>query len=339
MFGSAAEFLAAFPFEEPLGEQVSALLAGATRAPSTHNSQPWRFKIEAQSVRIFRDTSVKLPYSDPVSRYAHVSIGFLLQHLAVLADALGMEPRFELVCREEEIARVTLAPAKEGSALSPLAEAIFTRRNRRGVFTAASIPAEILEAAQANDASARLGVAPELHVESDSAKAREIGELTFKNMVAVYERPEFRAEMSRWIAPTGSGRLTGLPGYSLNLPMPLTWLLPPLIKHFNMGKLPGAGSRAAIASAPALFGFASAEEPRGWVAVGYAASYAALTLVSHGYDYSVFVATIEYPETRARVGQLLGLSMPLQFFFVAGKLPGSVSWMTPRLPLSDKIMP
>ncbi len=333
-------FEKSFPEQGALELQIRALLTGAMRAPSTHNSQPWRFRIVGNSVEVFRDERVKLPNSDKDTQYAHVSIGFLLHHIYVLAMYLGMQPDIS-VAGGMPLATVRLSAAGKSRDTSTmtLANALFERRNRRGVFTATKIPDDLL-ARLAAVQSLPPGLPPVVPaVITDQTKAVRIGELTLKTMERVYERTAFRAEMSRWIVPTGSARKDGIPGYSLNLPRPLSWLLPMMIRSFNIGKLPGKASAAALASAPAIFAFGADNDPRAWLAIGFTSSRIILALTAEGYDASVFVATAELPDIREEVTRLCGLTEPLRFLFAAGQLEGAADWQTPRVPLEDKLMP
>ena len=49
-------------------EQVRSLLAAATRAPSLHNSQPWRFPCTSSAIELYADTRYALPATDPDNR-------------------------------------------------------------------------------------------------------------------------------------------------------------------------------------------------------------------------------------------------------------------------------
>lgn len=333
------QFIDQFPHSSPLGVQMRTLLEGAMRAPSTHNSQPWRFHIKDTSIEVFRDERVQLPNSDKDTQYAHISIGFLLHHMYTLASYLGMQPQIVVTAREAPLARVTLSPVgTREESLTPLVRAIFARRNRRGVFKPDSIPASLLAGVQ-NTPKLPTGlnfVSPA--VVTDRVVAKRIGELTLVTMEKVYKQPAFRAEMSRWIVPTGSSRKDGVPGYSLNQPRVMSWILPTLIRFFNIGKVPGKASAAALASAPAIFAFGSDADPAAWLSIGFEASHIILTLAANGFDASIFVATAELTDIRDEVTKLCSLNRPLRFLFATGKLEGAVSWMTPRVPISEKLI-
>ncbi len=332
---NATTFEERFPFAGSIEEQIKQLLTAAVRAPSTHNSQPWLFDLKHNRLRILRDTAIVLPQSDPQYRYTHVSIGFLIHHIEQLAKWLSMDPQITLGDGSEYLAEISFSPATKSASTSSLAEAIFTRRNRRGLFGKEVIPQDVL--AEALAIPGRIAEQCVVRAVTDEVARNTIAEATAKNMMRVYARPAFRREMSKWITPTGSPRKTGLPGYTLNQPLIMSWILPTVIRFVNMGKVLAKLNRGSIASAPAAFGFSAEEGISGWLSVGYAASHAALTLTAHAFDYSVFVASIEYPDTRAEVGAVFGFAEPLQFVFVAGKLPGEVSWRTPRVAVDAKL--
>lgn len=338
---SLQAFLGAFPVEAELPKQIEQILEGAVRAPSTHNSQPWRFRIQGNTLDVYRDERVQLPNSDKDTQYAHISIGFLLHHIWALGSYMQMEPSIVVTGETKPLARVTFSPASvshDDSFLS-VVEALFARRNRRGVFADAKIPEALLRSlADPIHLPKGLTFSPPAIV-TDSHKAGEIGKYTLETMERVYERPAFRKEMSQWVVPTGSTRKDGIPGYSLNQPLVLSWILPSLIRLFNIGKVPGKASAAALSSAPAIFAFGANENPAEWLAIGFEASWITLRLVSEGFSASVFVATAELPDIREKVTAMCGLKKPLRFLFAAGKLEGAVDWVTPRKPLTDKLLP
>jgi hypothetical protein len=59
----------------PHAETVRAVIALALRAPSIHNSQPWRWVTGDNSVHLFADPDRQLPITDPDSRDLLVSCG------------------------------------------------------------------------------------------------------------------------------------------------------------------------------------------------------------------------------------------------------------------------
>jgi len=47
---------------------VRTVLTLACRAPSVHNTQPWRWRVDAASLHLYADPSRQLPNTDPDGR-------------------------------------------------------------------------------------------------------------------------------------------------------------------------------------------------------------------------------------------------------------------------------
>jgi hypothetical protein len=67
----------------------------ACRAPSVHNSQPWRWVAEGGRLRLFIDRFRTVPGTDQSGRDAIMSCGVVLDHLRVAMLAAGWHARIE----------------------------------------------------------------------------------------------------------------------------------------------------------------------------------------------------------------------------------------------------
>ncbi|PRX45207.1 hypothetical protein B0I33_110307 [Prauserella shujinwangii] len=101
-------------------------LALAIRAPSVHNSQPWRWRVGDRTAHLDAEQSLRLPSTDPDGRDLLLSCGAALHHLRIGFAALGWratvhrlpnpaEPdhlaAVELVRHEPTIGEIALAAA------------------------------------------------------------------------------------------------------------------------------------------------------------------------------------------------------------------------------------
>ncbi|MFD4183354.1 Acg family FMN-binding oxidoreductase [Rhodococcus sp. NPDC058514] len=59
----------------------------ACRAPSVHNSQPWRWRYSGGRLDLFSDRTRLLPSADPSGRQLHISCGAALHHVEVALKA------------------------------------------------------------------------------------------------------------------------------------------------------------------------------------------------------------------------------------------------------------
>src|SRR3954452_9424 len=63
----------------------------ATRAPSIHNTQPWRFVLTQDALEIWADRDRKLKVLDPRGRQMMISLGCAVFHGRVAIAAAGSE--------------------------------------------------------------------------------------------------------------------------------------------------------------------------------------------------------------------------------------------------------
>src|ERR1700688_1254672 len=73
------------------------LVRYATLAPSSHNTQCWKFELEDQAITILPDLSRRCPAVDPDDHHVYVSLGCAAENLihAALACGLRAETRFD----------------------------------------------------------------------------------------------------------------------------------------------------------------------------------------------------------------------------------------------------
>jgi nitroreductase len=145
----------------PLG-QAAYLVRVAARAPSVHNTQPWRFKVCQQAIELYADRGRQLS-TDPVGREMLISCGAALYGLRLAVRSLGRVGEVELFPAPEPgrplfppaglrlLARVRLGSV---SPLNPaerkMLDAVPHRHTHRGPFEPVPLPAGLLAELQAD---------------------------------------------------------------------------------------------------------------------------------------------------------------------------------------------
>ncbi|PFG95519.1 nitroreductase family protein [Saccharopolyspora erythraea NRRL 2338] len=183
---------------EPSQETMRSALALACRAPSVHNSQPWRWKLAEHSVQLYADRSRLLPVLDPLGREMVISCGAGLHHARVAFAAEGWRP---IVHRVPNPAQPDHLASIEFSRLSEvddeavrLAAVAVDRHTDRRPFLPDPVPPDLLESLRvfAHSAGARLVLV------SDESTRREV-ELAIQHAGSVERaRPEYRRELAEW---------------------------------------------------------------------------------------------------------------------------------------------
>jgi nitroreductase len=187
------------------------LVAIASRAPSVHNTQPWRFRIGRSAVELYSDPRRKLRV-DPAGREMLISCGAALFGLRLAMRSQGYLPAVHLLPepgRLRLLARVTLGAGGRPMTADEqrLLEAVPHRHTHRGAFDPVPLPAGLLPRLQ-HDAVAE-GAALEI-IDPGLAYQR------LSDIVAAAGRrldldPRGRAEVRRWSRRAGSAARDGIP--------------------------------------------------------------------------------------------------------------------------------
>jgi nitroreductase len=111
----------------------------ACRAPSLHNSQPWRWVAEGPTLHLFADTGRLMSAADPQGREITLSCGAVLDHFVVAMSAAGWDTsvtRFPDPYKPLHLATIGFRPAPDDAkdARRLRADAIVRRRTDRRPF-------------------------------------------------------------------------------------------------------------------------------------------------------------------------------------------------------------
>ncbi len=193
-------------------DQVDYLIATAVRAPSVHNTQPWRFYVSRYAIELYADPRRKLRV-DPVGREMIISCGAALFGLRLAVRSLGYLPEVELLPDPPRLlARVRLGAEEPMTGEEQrMLQALPHRHTHRGPFDDRPLPRGLLAGLQ-RDAFAE-GATLAL---VDSALAYQ----RLADIVTAASRrqdvdPVARAEIRRWIRPADSTARDGVPARAL----------------------------------------------------------------------------------------------------------------------------
>ena len=78
-----------FPRDGDSVEKLKFLLRYAILAPSSHNTQPWKFSVAEDEIRVLVVRTRWLKVADPDQRELYISVGCALENLLIAAEHFG----------------------------------------------------------------------------------------------------------------------------------------------------------------------------------------------------------------------------------------------------------
>jgi nitroreductase len=193
------------PATLPDHQTVLAAIELANRAPSLHNTQPWRWLIGDQSVHLMADRARHLPATDPDGRDLLLSCGAALHHLQVAFAALGWRAEAHRIPNEHDpdhLAAVEVRPHNPTDDDVAFAGAISRRRTDRRRFSSWEVPGEHLDLMVRRTARTGALLVPVtdganrwlLTRAIDVAARRQSGDPDYQLEVATWSRSSFAAQ-------------------------------------------------------------------------------------------------------------------------------------------------
>jgi nitroreductase len=143
----------------PDHDTVLTALRLATRAPSVHNTQPWRWRVGTDSLHLYANRDLHLSSTDPDGRDLLLSCGIALHHCVIALAALGWQTKIRRrpdLYDTDHLAAIEVYPRSPSELDVTLAAAIPHRQTDRRRFGPRGVPASYV--AQMGARAARAGV-------------------------------------------------------------------------------------------------------------------------------------------------------------------------------------
>lgn len=329
-----------FPRAGLLEEQFVFLLRYAILAPSTHNTQPWRFAVSENGVDVFVDYSRRLPVADPSNREVLMSVGAAIFNLRVASAhfGIGCVVEYDLSrTSDRPVATVFLSPEssigvrEEGYA--GLLKYIAVRRTNRHPFLVARVPASAVRVLE----SVAAGHLASLAVSTDGTLNEKVAALVADAERRQYADRSFRKEVAEWIHPNDAQRADGMTGASAGVEGIPSALASWATSTLDLGRLRAAQDRNLCIDAPGLVVVTSEDSVRHWLDAGEVLQHFLLTATREGLQTSYFNMPVQVPELRVELKRLLGSATWPQLLLRIGNclIP---SEPTPRRPLEETLI-
>ncbi|GAA3355446.1 hypothetical protein GCM10017744_018020 [Streptomyces antimycoticus] len=291
------------------------LISAAVAAPSMHNTQPWRYRLNPDTVTLEVRAAPEraLRYADPMGRALSVSAGAAVFNLRVAVAHFGWDPVVRLLpyrSQPDLLATVRLAAAPHdgagreaphhgdrhdaphGAPDHDLYDVIWRRHSSRSPFSGRRLPPRVLyelaEAARAHGATLWLA-GPE--------ETSRLLRLTAEAERRTSGDPRRLAESRDWVRDIGP---YGIPAAALG-PRDVTGRLPmrDYLGPGPDGRRGGDAPAAAFESHPAIAVLATDQDRRtDWLRAGQALEHVLLLATSYTVRASLLHQALEWSDLR-----------------------------------------
>ncbi|MFY9932813.1 MAG: hypothetical protein WAK82_32900 [Streptosporangiaceae bacterium] len=314
-----------------LASQASYLIGLAGRAPSVHNTQPWRFRIKEDSIELRADVSRRLQV-DPDGREMLISCGAALYGLRLAIGSLGYRPVVELLPKPGPgrlLARVRLGhPELMPGEKQKMLRAMSHRHTHRGPFEPEPLPTGLLESLR-QDAEAEGAV---LSVIGSEPARSELATIVAAAAARQDSDRQARGEIWLWTRGPGSPARDGVPAYAFPAP---SGYQPGRIpqRDFDLGRDIGGLTTDGPAAAVAAVLCTPGDDQCHWLRAGQALYRLLLRASCRWVFADLNTQPLEEAVTRARITEALDLPGSPQMLLQLGV--SRISRVTARRSVAD----
>ncbi len=297
-----------FPETGFASDRLEFLLRYAVLAPSNHNTQPWRFRINVDDIEVFADARRALPVVDPQHRELRLSCGAVLLNLRLAAGYFGHRSTIELqpdTHQPDLLARFILDPLRSDTPSEDvlLFHAITHRHTNRSAFRPDPIPDTVLT--ELADAATAEGSWFGLAVEENAKYA--VADLVAQADKAQWGNRHFRKELATWVRTHSEDHTDGMPTREVGIRDWMSFAGPALIRTFSRGNGQAAHDVDIAVHSPVLAVLGTdVDDARIWLKAGQAMERVLLTAEANGVAVSHLNQPIEIEDLRSRLATIVG---------------------------------
>ncbi len=293
------------PISSAATEVQRALIRGATLAPSSHNTQCWRFHLEPDAITILPDLARRCPAVDPDDHHLHVSLGCAAENMVQTARAYGLHAEHTPIADSANGHRFALQQTT--ATRTALFDAIPHRQSTRHDFDGRSIStAELALLEQAGrGATSRV-----ILITDGKARESMLELVVAANSLQMQDRA-FVAELKDWIRFSASESLSlrdGLFSGASGSPSIPRWIASPLFGALFTTKGENAKYTSQIRTSAGVAVFVSdASDPAHWFETGRAYERFALQCAALDIRTAMINQPVEVATVRPQLATHLGL--------------------------------
>lgn len=298
---------------EDIKKDLSKIVLLATLAPNSHNTQPWKFIVEKNAIRILPDLERPLRYSDRANRELYISLGCAMANIIVAAAVCNWKSEIEYLPENDfcnTAAIIKFQKETKASELPELFPYISKRVTNRFPYDRRPVDAKILTRLKSFGDLFSVSVS----FITDRKTMEKISSLAFGVGKEVYGDRIFKRELSQWVSGTNSTRSDGMPLFDMEMPTILSGLAPLALKFLPANLLAIREMKLLSTSSAFLIISSPYDNKEEWLRTGVAFQLISLEATKKGLSLCPWGGFVEHPEGNTKIKEITSTNGRVLFF-------------------------
>lgn len=314
-------------------EKINFLINCAILAPSSHNTQPWKFRIKDGIIEVLPDFSRSLNVSDPTYRQMLLSIGCAVANIEYGCRYLGID--YDILFGGQEESFYCEVKLKDfGEVKKKFAPSIVAIKDR--VTTRENFEQFSLDEKTVNSILAEVENAQNTCIVVRNDNIEKAVRITTEAISSIFPSKEFRSELAGWLRNNFTRKKDGMPLF--DVPSVLSFVLPFLLKKIDVSKQESLKTLKYLKNAVAVFVVGSPNDSYSdFVNSGRVIEKIIVGAEKVGLSSRIMAAPIEDSRAREELSLLINSSLRPQAFVAVGKISKRVHH-SPRRSVEEVIL-
>ncbi len=279
-----------------------------SKAPSGHNTQPWKFKLNKNNIEVYPDFDKELPIVDKNHRELYISLGCAVENICIAANEFGYQYTTKII-KQNDNTFIRIFLDKETVKKNPLFTQITKRQTNRSIYNSKKVQQKTINELQ----NIKTEDSVSIHFyKFGTGEFSKLSEYIYKGNEILFGNKSFKKELLDWVrfnAKDVAKNKDGLAYNVLGSPALPKWLGKMIVKSFLKAKPQNKSEKEKLDSSSHLVLIVTKENtPANWILTGQALERFFLKYTELG----IAVAFSNQPCEVSQLAQEIQKELPLE---------------------------
>lgn len=244
------------------------MVENGIKAPSGHNTQPWKFKINKDNIEVYPNLEKELPVVDKNHRELFISLGCAVENICLTANELGYNYNVKII-EQESLTFIKIELKKGASTKNSLFQQINKRQTNRSIYNQKIISTDTINKLKSLNIKHPVAIHFYKNGEKDFFT---LADFIYQGNQTLFSNDNFRNELLDWIRFNKKDVQKNRDGLAYNVLGSLAlpkWLGRPIVKTFLKPKSQNKKEKEKLQSSSHLVLITTQENtPKNWILAG-----------------------------------------------------------------------